>query len=84
MKVSTAYPGRRKAGLVRVLSDNEASVAAAAPLAMPAADEDVLDSYSKTVSGAVEKVRPTVVNIRAQRLSRQRRGAAQRNQASEA
>jgi S1-C subfamily serine protease len=33
----------------------------------PLSDNELLDSYSRTVSGVVEKVAPTVVNIRVQR-----------------
>jgi S1-C subfamily serine protease len=71
MKIATAYQGRRRSGLVRALDDNNISVAAAEPLPLPAGDNELLDSYSRTVSGVVEKVRPTVVNIRVHRFSRE-------------
>jgi S1-C subfamily serine protease len=38
----------------------------------PISDDELLDSYSKTVSNVVEKVRPTVVNIRVQGIRRER------------
>src|SRR5271154_4515759 len=74
MKISTAFQGRRKTGLVRALNDNNISVVAGEPLPLPATDDELLDSYSRTVSGVVEKVRPTVVNIRVHRLNRARGG----------
>jgi S1-C subfamily serine protease len=74
MKISTGFRRRRKASLVRALNDSNISVAAGELLPLPADDGELLDSYSRTVSGAVEKVRPTVVNIRVQRSSRGRGG----------
>jgi len=63
---------RFEAGLVRALNDNNISVVAGQPPPSPADDGELLDSYSRTVSGVVEKVRPTVVNIRVHRSSRDR------------
>jgi S1-C subfamily serine protease len=60
--------------LVPALNDNNISVVADEPLPLPATDDELLDSYSRTVSGVVEKVRPTVVNIRVHRFSRERGG----------
>jgi S1-C subfamily serine protease len=74
MKISTAFQGRRKTGLVRALNDNSNSVVTDEPLPLPATDDELLDSYSRTVSGVVEKVRPTVVNIRVHHLGRERGG----------
>jgi S1-C subfamily serine protease len=74
MKISTAFQGRRKTALVRALNDNNISVVADGPLPLPATDDELLDSYSRTVSGVVEKVRPTVVNLRVHRSSRERGG----------
>jgi S1-C subfamily serine protease len=71
MKIPTTFQGRRLPAAVPVLHDNNDSVSAElAP--MPVADEALLDSYSRTVSGVVEKVRPTVVNIRVRGLKRER------------
>jgi S1-C subfamily serine protease len=63
MKVPTAFQGRRTAELVRTLGDADA-VVAEAPVPPPADDDELLDSYSRTVARVVEKVGPTVVNIR--------------------
>jgi S1-C subfamily serine protease len=67
MKIAAAFQGRRGPELVRTLSSNDRSVAADESVPPPATDDELLDSYSQTVSGVVEKVRPTVVNIRTQR-----------------
>jgi S1-C subfamily serine protease len=74
MNITTAYQGRRNAGLVRALNDNNNSVVAGEPLPLAPTDDELLDSYSRTVSGVVEKVRPTVVNIRIHRSSGERGG----------
>jgi S1-C subfamily serine protease len=42
-----------------------------APIQSPPGDDELLDSYSKSVTRAVEMVGPAVVNIRAQKASRQ-------------
>jgi len=74
MKISTAFQGRRKPGLVQALNDNNNSIVADEPAPLPATDDELLDSYSRTVSGVVEKVRPTVVNIRVHRIGGKRGG----------
>jgi len=74
MKISTAFQGRRKTGMVLALNDNNNSIVADEPASWPATDDELLDSYSRTVSGVVEKVRSTVVNIRVHRISRERGG----------
>jgi S1-C subfamily serine protease len=74
MKIATAFQGRRRTGLVRALNDNNNSFVADGPAPLPATDDELLDSYSRTVSGVVEKVRPTVVNIRVHRAGRERGG----------
>jgi S1-C subfamily serine protease len=74
MKIATEFQGRRKATLVRALDDNNNSFVADGPAPLPATDDELLDGYSKTVSGVVEKVRSTVVNIRVQRGGRERGG----------
>ncbi len=73
MKISNTFQGRRQAGIVPVLSDNTNSIVAG-PLPGPMTDGELLDSYSRTVSGVVEKVRPTVVNIRVHGAGRERGG----------
>ncbi len=74
MKIPTAFQGRRKAGVVLALSDNTNSVAAARDLPV-ASDEELLDGYSRTVSGVVERVGATVVNIRVQGVGRGQGGS---------
>ncbi|MGD0813191.1 MAG: trypsin-like peptidase domain-containing protein [Verrucomicrobiota bacterium] len=74
MKISTAFQGRRKVRLVRALNDNDVSIVAGQPLPLPAADDELLDGYSRTVSAVVEKVRRTVVNIRVRHASGERGG----------
>jgi S1-C subfamily serine protease len=69
MKISKTFQGRGGADLVRVLDEGD-NLFAADPSAMPVAgDDELLDSYSKVVSGVVEKVRSSVVNIRTRRIS---------------
>jgi S1-C subfamily serine protease len=64
MKIPTPFQGRTNAQLARVFDDNNHSVVADEPVQSPASDDGLLDDYSKTVSGIVEKVQATVVNIR--------------------
>jgi S1-C subfamily serine protease len=66
MKIATAMQGRRSPELVRVLDGEAHSVLGDEPATMPLGDEELLDSYSQTVSRVVDKVGPTVVNIRTQ------------------
>src|SRR5258708_3988994 len=72
MKIPTPFQGRRTARLVRVLSDGN-SVVAEPPVQTPSHDDELLDSYSKTVTRVVEKVGPAVVNIRVHHADRERR-----------
>jgi S1-C subfamily serine protease len=74
MKIATAFQGRRKATLLRALDDNNNSFVAEPTPLTPATDDELLDGYSRTVSGVVEKVAPTVVNIRVHRFSNERGG----------
>jgi S1-C subfamily serine protease len=67
MKIATEYQGRRSPEFVRALDGNTHSVVADELLPLQATDDELLDSYSQTVSRVVEKVRPTVVNIRTHR-----------------
>ncbi|HXR08106.1 MAG TPA: trypsin-like peptidase domain-containing protein [Candidatus Acidoferrum sp.] len=72
MKIATASQGRRRPEFVRTLNSEASSRVGEEPATMPEADDELLDSYSRTVSRVVEKVRPTVVNIRTQSLSPER------------
>jgi S1-C subfamily serine protease len=70
MKIPDMYQGRRTVDLAPALSDAEV------PLAEPsaqsqAADEELLDSYSRTITRTVEKVASTVVNIRVHKTRRE-------------
>ena len=76
MKIPTAFQGRRPAELVRALSDVDATVAGP-PIQPPAGDDELLDSYSRSVTRAVEIVGPAVVNIRTQKAVRQNQHGAE-------
>jgi S1-C subfamily serine protease len=69
MKPATPYKRRRSPELVRVFDSQISPVAGNEPSATASADDALLDSYSRTVSRVVDKVRPTVVNIHTQTLS---------------
>jgi S1-C subfamily serine protease len=70
MKIPDTFQGRRAAELVCTFSDSDPVVADAA-IQPSSADDELLDSYSKSVTRAVEKVGPAVVNISVQKTSRQ-------------
>ena len=70
MKIPTTFQGRRTAELVRTLSETD-SIVADASIQSPSSDDELLDSYSKSVMRAVEMVGPAVVNIRTQKVGRQ-------------
>ena len=69
MKIPTAFQGRRTPKLIRALSNSDSAVADAAVQPAPS-DDELLDSYSKSVTRAVETVGPAVVNIRVHKISR--------------
>jgi S1-C subfamily serine protease len=68
MKIATVFHGRHSARLVHIDDDSHSSVVTDEPVQPQASDAELLDSYSKTVSEVVEKVRPAVVNIRVQSI----------------
>jgi S1-C subfamily serine protease len=70
MKIPSAFQGRQPAEPVRTFSETDSVVADASVQPLPD-DDELLDSYSRTVTRAVEKVGPTVVNIRVHKTSRQ-------------
>jgi S1-C subfamily serine protease len=63
MKIPTEYQGRRTAEVVRAFSGADAPTMEA-PAESTLTDNELLDSYSNTVTSAVAKVAPAVVNIR--------------------
>jgi S1-C subfamily serine protease len=71
MKIPATFQGRRTAELVRTFSETD-SVVAEPPIQPPPSDGELLDSYSQSVTRAVEKVGAAVVNIRVQKSSRER------------
>ena len=72
MKIPTAFEGRRPAAFVRMFSDTDAAVADA-PIQRAPNDDKLLDGYSTTVTRVVEKVGPSVVNIRVHGMHRENR-----------
>ncbi len=57
MKTPTAFQGRRTTELVPALSDAD-SVVMEAPVQASSGDDELLDSYSRTVARVVEQVYP--------------------------
>ena len=72
MKILDASHGRRTAEIVRTLSDSFDTAKDEAVTQSPVEDDELLDGYSLTVSGVVEKVKPAVVNIRVRHGERER------------
>jgi S1-C subfamily serine protease len=72
MKISETFQERNPIGFVRTFSDSE-TVVADAPAQSLSSDDELLDSYSKTITRAVAKVGAAVVNIRVHATNRDRR-----------
>ncbi len=72
MKILDASHGRRTAEIVRTLGDSFDTAKDEAVTQSPVDDDELLDGYSLTVSGVVEKVKPAVVNIRVRQGERER------------
>jgi S1-C subfamily serine protease len=73
MKIPKASQGRQRTELVRTLSDAFDIATDEAAAQPPVNDDELLDSYSKTVSGVVERVKLAVVNIRLRHAGREQR-----------
>jgi S1-C subfamily serine protease len=75
MNITEIFQARRPAGLMRALSE-ETSVAPGTRAPSASSDGELLDSYSRTITGVVDLVGPAVVNLRVQGGKRDpRRGA---------
>ncbi len=65
MNTTNIFQERRAVGLVRAFGESDFAVAGSAVQA-EVDDDELLDSYSRTIAHAVKKVGPAVVNIRVQ------------------
>src|SRR6266581_3119011 len=73
MKILDASQGRQTAEIARTLSEGLDTAMDEAVTQSPVDDDELLDGYSRTVSGVVEKVKPAVVNIRVRHGGSERR-----------
>src|SRR5438045_2337896 len=73
MKIHHASQGRQKTEIVLALSEHPDTAADETIARPPVADDELLDGYSRTVSGVVERVKLAVVNIRVRHGVRERR-----------
>lgn len=76
MKISTPFEKTPTIELLRAFGERE-SVITESPNDLLASDDELLDSYSKTISGVVDKVGPAVVNIRAHQTAHPGRNGAE-------
>jgi S1-C subfamily serine protease len=72
MKIPASSQGRETDGIVRAFSDGGAA-AAEPPVNSSSLDDELLDSYSKTITRVVEEVSLAVVNIRVLGGNREKR-----------
>src|SRR5258706_3443021 len=72
MKIPKASQGRQRTEIVRTLSDGFDTATDETVVQPPVNDDELLDSYSRTVSGVVERVKLAVVNIRVRHGARER------------
>jgi S1-C subfamily serine protease len=72
MKTTNTFQGRQTIRLVRAFSDGD-SIVAEPSVNPPFVDDELLDSYSKSITQAVAKVGPAVVNIRVHGTSKEKR-----------
>ena len=70
MKIPTAFQGRRTVEFVRTLSNADAPLVET-PAQPALSDDELLDSYSSTVTRVVERVSSAVVNIRVHKANRE-------------
>jgi S1-C subfamily serine protease len=70
MKIPETFQGRRTLEFVRAL-DNIEALPAERPVEPLAADDELLDSYSNTITRVAERVGPAVVNIRVHKAHRE-------------
>jgi S1-C subfamily serine protease len=73
MKIPKASQGRQRTGIVHAISDGFDTAVDDAVAQPSVNDDELLDSYSRTVSGVVERVKPAVVNIRVRHSGREHR-----------
>ena len=73
MKILKASQGRQTAEIVRTPSDGFDTAMDEAVTQPPLDDDELLDGYSRTVSGVVERVKLAVVNIRVRHGGHERR-----------
>jgi S1-C subfamily serine protease len=73
MKIAKVSQDRRTVELVPTLREGLATARDQSAAQPPVHDEELLDGYSKTVSGVVERVQLAVVNIRVRQGGRERR-----------
>ena len=71
MKIPTTFQGRRAGELVRAFSETDTIVGEPPVQPLPK-DNELLDSYSKTITRVVETIGPAVANIRVHKTSRER------------